>query len=135
MPFSLETFTRPLYTQGSAIPTIVHENAHQWWGDNVSVGAGATSASTSASRRTRSGCGSEHNGADLDRRYRRGRHGSRRCSTTPLYDMGPGHEFDGAGVYLKGAFFMHALRNKIGDAAFFEAMRGIQRTGPVGTCR
>ena len=41
--------------------------------------------------------------------------------------MGAGHEFDFKGVYLKGAYFIHALRNKIGDAGFFTAMRGIQR--------
>jgi aminopeptidase N len=45
---------------------------------------------------------------------------------SPLYDMGPGHEFDFNGVYVKGTFFVHALRNKVGDDAFFAAMRGIQ---------
>ena len=37
VPFSLETYTRPIYTEGVDLATIAHENGHQWWGDNVSV--------------------------------------------------------------------------------------------------
>ncbi len=40
--------------------------------------------------------------------------------------MGAGNEFDDP-VYVKGKFFVHALRNKVGDARFFRAMRAIQR--------
>jgi aminopeptidase N len=127
VPFSLETFTRPLYTQGAAIPTIVHENAHQWWGDNVSVKRWRDVCLNECLASYSQWLWSEHNGGNLDRRYRRGVAGQPGWLTTPIYDMGAGHEFDGAGVYLKGAFFVHALRNKIGDAAFFKAMKGIQR--------
>ena len=68
---------------------------------------------------------SEHNGSDLDNHY------LRTLSTVdfsaPLYDMGPGHEFDYAGVYQKGAYFEHALRHKIGnDATYVKALKGIQ---------
>jgi aminopeptidase N len=67
----------------------------------------------------------EHNGADLDARYRGTLY--RVDFSAPLYDMGAGYEFDSGGVYEKGAYFVHALRRKIGDdAAFFGALKGIQ---------
>lgn len=126
VPFSLETFTRPIYTEGAGVQTIVHENAHQWWGDNVSV------------KRWRDVCFNEclasysqwlwdaHRGAALDDRYRRDvRRGGDSFFSLPLYDAGAGHEFD-LGVYYKGQYFVHALRNKIGDRRFFAAMKEIQ---------
>ncbi|MBA2774393.1 MAG: M1 family metallopeptidase [Nocardioidaceae bacterium] len=126
VPFSLETFTRPVYTEGAGIQTIVHENAHQWWGDNVSV------------KRWRDVCFNEclasysqwlwdaHKGTDLDARYRRNvRSDGSSLFSWPLYDTGAGHEFD-VGVYYKGKYFVHALRNKVGDRRFFAAMREIQ---------
>ena len=126
VPFSLETYTRPIYTEGADIETIVHENAHQWWGDNVSI------------KRWRDICLNEclasysqwlwraHLGQDLDSLYRQGVAGPPSWFDAPLYDMGAGKEFDFDGVYLKGTYFVHALRNKIGDDAFFAAMQEIQ---------
>lgn len=123
--FSLETFSRPVYTAGIPFETIVHENAHQWWGDNVSV------------RRWRDVCFNEcmasyaqwlwreHTGDDLDTYYRKTI--NQVDFSVPLYDMGPGNEFTFAGVYVKGAYFEHALRRKIGDdATYFAALQGIQ---------
>ncbi len=45
--------------------------------------------------------------------------------------MGAGNEFDSP-VYVKGKFFVHALRNKIGDVRFFRAMRAIQHANAGG---
>lgn len=126
VPFSLETYTRPLYTEGAGVSTIVHENAHQWWGDNVSI------------RRWRDICFNEclasysqwlwleHRGVDLDERYSREVSGGPSWFDVPLYDMGAGNEFEFQGIYLKGTYFVHALRNKIGDTRFFAAMKEIQ---------
>ena len=53
--FALENQTRPTYpfVGGSATCLLVHELAHQWFGDSVSVaGAGATSGSTRGSPAT-----------------------------------------------------------------------------------
>ncbi len=123
--FSLETFTRPVYTAGVGISTIVHENAHQWWGDNVSIRRWRDICLNECMASYAQWLWSEHNGVDLDARYR-----STVMSidfSAPLYDMGPGHEFDYAGVYLKGAYFEHALRRLVGDdGAYFSALKGIQ---------
>ncbi len=127
VPFSLETFTRPLYTRGAGVATIVHENAHQWWGDNVSIKRWRDICLNECLASYSQWLWAERNGRDLDRRYRRGVSGTPGWLAAPIYDMGAGHEFDSIGVYLKGAFFVHALRNKVGDRAFFRAMRGIQR--------
>lgn len=130
--FSLETYTRPLYTEGVDVSTIVHENAHQWWGDHVSI------------RRWRDICLSEcfasysqwlwveHKGANLNHFYKSTLSSRDFMFDNPLYDMGPGHEFDYYGVYLKGKYFLHALRAKLGSARFFASMRAIQTNWAVG---
>ena len=128
VPFSLETYTRPIYTEGADVGTIVHENGHQWWGDNVSI------------KRWRDICFNECFASYSQwlvaraqrRRPRRAlpqvmmsddpdvhglpavRHGCR--ATSSIFE----------GVYLKGRCFVHALRNLIGDDAFFAAMQEIQ---------
>src|SRR5690606_40099676 len=37
LPFSLETQTRPLYAPWADLNTVVHEIAHQWWGNAVTL--------------------------------------------------------------------------------------------------
>jgi aminopeptidase N len=127
VPFSIETFTRPLYFEGADASTIAHENAHQWWGDNISVKRWRDVCLNECLASYSQWLWQEHLGADLDAQYRSGVAGRPSWLKAPLYDMGAGHEFDFQGVYLKGAFFVHALRNKIGDKAFFRAMQAIQR--------
>jgi aminopeptidase N len=124
--FSLETYTRPIYVEGVGVSTIVHENAHQWWGDNVSVKRWRDICLNECLATYSQWLWAEHNGSNLDDYYRAGVTGDTSFFDFPLYDMGPGHEFDFKGVYMKGGFFIHALRNKIGDDAFFAAMRQIQ---------
>ncbi len=127
IPYELETYTRPVYSRSTSLITIVHENGHQWWGDNVSLRRWRDICLNECLASYSEWLWDEHNGVNLDRRYRhqikeRGRHLFR----MNLYDMGPDHEFDFA-VYVKGKFFVHALRNKVGDRRFFSAMRSIQR--------
>ncbi|MEP6666747.1 MAG: M1 family aminopeptidase, partial [Nocardioidaceae bacterium] len=128
VPFSLETFTRPVYTEAADLTTIVHENGHQWWGDNVSVKRWRDVCLNECLASYSQWLWDEHKGTDLDARYEVGVAEGPQSTflDAPLYDMGAGHEFDFAGVYQKGSFFVHALRNKIGDDAFFAAMKQIQ---------
>ncbi|MBA3232951.1 MAG: M1 family metallopeptidase [Propionibacteriales bacterium] len=126
VPFSLETFTRPVYSQGAGVQTIAHENGHQWWGDNVSVRRWRDICLNECLASYSQWLWDEHNGKDLDRRYHRQvRRNGPSVFELPLYDMGAGHEFDSA-VYYKGKWFVHALRHKIGGQHFFAAMRQIQ---------
>jgi len=119
--YALETQTRPIYPPQGSVEIIVHENAHQWFGDTVSL------------RRWSDICLNEciasyaqwlwreaKNGANLDQDYREA---VRRVDFRPkLHEMGAGNEF--RGVYTKGPLAMHALRRQIGDAAFDAVLRG-----------
>ena len=117
--FSLETQSRPTYTsKGANLTTIVHEQAHQWYGDSVSV------------NRWRDIClnecfasyaqwmwneDKEHQ--NLDDKYRQTvAKEPPQFWSGPLVDMGAGNEF--TSVYDKGQLALHALRRQIGDADF-----------------
>jgi len=126
VPFSLETFTRPMYVENVDLSTIVHENGHQWWGDNVSIKRWRDICLSECFASYSSWLWDEAQGADLDARYHASVDQPGPWMSYPLYDMGPGHEFDGPGVYFKGTFFLHALRHKLGDAAFFSSLQAIQ---------
>jgi aminopeptidase N len=127
IPYELETFTRPIYSRSTGLLTIVHENGHQWWGDNVSIKRWRDICLNECLASYSEWLWDEHNGVDLDHRYRiRVARIGDSLFSGKLYDMGANHEFD-TPVYVKGKYFVHALRNKIGDASFFRAMRGIQR--------
>ncbi len=132
IPYELETFTRPMYSRYTPLTTIVHENGHQWWGDNVSLRRWKDICLNECLASYSEWLWDEHNGVDLDQRYRRLVHQyGDQLFAGKLYDMGAGHEFD-APVYVKGKFFVHALRNKIGDVRFFRAMRTIQHAKAGG---
>ena len=127
IPYELETYTRPIYSRFTIPITIVHENGHQWWGDNVALRRWKDICLNECLASYSEWLWDEHNGANLDHRYRHLiAHYGDQLFSGKLYDMGAGHEFD-APVYVKGKFFVHALRNKVGDVRFFRAMRGIQK--------
>ncbi|MFC9994025.1 M1 family metallopeptidase [Nocardia sp. NPDC127526] len=123
--FSLETQTRPIYAPWTDMNTVVHENAHQWWGNSVSV------------KDWRDVCLNEcfasytadilwperKNHRDPDAIYLRAlaRAEQRDIWSIPLYDAGKGNEF--TTVYSRGPLFLHALRRTIGDDVFFTAVR------------
>jgi len=122
--FSLETQGRPTYTsRGANLTTIVHEQAHQWYGDSVSV------------HRWRDVClnecfasyaqwmwDEEKEHQNLDDRYRAAVEQARpQLWSGKLVDMGPGNEF--GAVYTKGKLAVHALRRQIGEQNFEQLLR------------
>ena len=119
--YALETQSRPVYSPRPGLETIVHENAHQWFGDSVTLANWADIClneclATYAQWLWREG----KQGADLDENYR---DAVERVDFRPkLYDMGAGNEF--RGVYSKGPLAIHALRRQIGDASFDAVLRG-----------
>ena len=121
--FSLETQGRPIYANWAENDVVVHENAHQWYGNSVSV------------KEWRDICLNEcfasyaqwlwdeaKEGVDLDEEYR-----TQVARTTDqfwsgkLYDMGAGNEF--SAVYQKGPLALHALRRQIGEDAFNRVLK------------
>ncbi|MGH3623047.1 MAG: M1 family metallopeptidase [Sciscionella sp.] len=124
--YSLETQTRPVYSEGVDLATIVHENAHQWYGDSVSVRDWKDICLNECFASYAEDLWAEaKEGVDLDARYRaavRSVRNSQGFWAGKLYDMGAGNEFDA--VYTKGALALHALRRQIGDEAFDKILKG-----------
>jgi aminopeptidase N len=124
--FSLETQTRPVYAGWTRLDTVVHENAHQWFGDSVSVADWADICLNECFASYSQWLWAEgKEGRNLDDLYREQVDQSRNRSgywARKLYDMGRGNEF--RGVYDKGILAVHALRRQIGDDAFFKVLKG-----------
>ncbi|MDT7785235.1 MAG: hypothetical protein QOF58_3654 [Pseudonocardiales bacterium] len=122
--FSLETQTRPTYASWADLETVVHENAHQWFGDSVTISNWADICLNECLASYSQWLWLEKGGTNLDERYR-GRVDELRTKSSfwapKLYDMGKGNEF--RGVYDKGIMAMHALRKQVGDDVFFKALQ------------
>ncbi|GLZ32899.1 peptidase [Lentzea sp. NBRC 105346] len=122
--FSLETQTRPVYAAWADLETIVHENAHQWFGDSVSITTWADICLNECLASYSQWLWAEHEGQNLDDRYRtriQELKGETSFWAAKLYDMGKGNEFKG--VYTKGLLAMHALRKQVGDQVFKQALQ------------
>ena len=117
--FSLETQTRPTYTADAPLLTLVHENAHQWFGDSVSLENWSDTCLNECFASYAQWLWAEREGQNLDDRYRAAIEitgGSTDFWARKLVGMGQGHEFEG--VYDKGILALHALRRKVGDTTF-----------------
>lgn len=122
--FSLETLSRPTFSILAAnLTTIVHENAHQWYGDSVSVDQWKDVCMNECFASYAQWLWSEaKDGVDLNARY------LTTVAQEPaafwagkLYDMGPGKEF--TSVYSKGPLALQALRATIGEKAFAQVLK------------
>jgi aminopeptidase N len=123
--YALELQTRSVYSPDPGIDVIVHENAHQWFGDAVTLRSWADICLNECFASYASWLWREATeGVDLDPYYEsqleRTDFGRR------LYDMGAGNEF--RGVYSKGPVAVHALRRYIGDDVFFAVLKSWTRT-------
>jgi aminopeptidase N len=127
----LETQTRPIYDARAILDRnfepglLTHELAHMWFGDNVTVRQWndifttegyASWAQWGAAERTG---GRKANDA-LNRAYERLKNDDNFWKIT-MIDPGKAHLFDA--VYLRGPMALQALRNVIGDEAFFKLSR------------
>ncbi|ADL47928.1 M1 family metallopeptidase [Micromonospora aurantiaca (nom. illeg.)] len=129
--FALETQTRPVYgpgfwRRGANTYVVVHENAHQWFGDSVSVAdwrhiwlneGFASYAEWLWSEEQGEGTAQElfdftYDSYPADSEFWQVRPG----------DPGPSGIFDAA-VYDRGAMALHQIRLAVGDAAFFRILR------------
>lgn len=126
LQFALETATRPVYASWVSLDTVVHETAHQWYGDDVMI------------ERWSDVCLNEcfasyapwlyHadvDGTDLDKLWKQQMAqvaGEPSFWRIPLVDMGAGNEF--TSVYDRGPLALHALRHEMGEKAFAELLKG-----------
>ncbi len=132
LPFGgLETQTRPVYDAKSILNAdfesglIDHELAHMWFGDNVTVrqwndifiSEGYASWAQWGARERRGGRNANDS---LNRAYERLANNDDFWKIT-MIDPSRAHLFDA--VYLRGPMALQALRNVIGDEAFFRLAR------------
>ncbi|WP_433757436.1 M1 family metallopeptidase [Nocardia sp. CA-135398] len=126
LEFSLETQTRPIYAPWTDLQTVVHEIAHQWWGDSVSVRQWSDICLNEcfASYTADYLWPEQKEDKDVDAAYRetiRKNRDNQKFWDIPLENPGVGNEF--TAVYYRGPLFLHALRKQLGDDVFFTAVR------------
>jgi aminopeptidase N len=121
--FSLEIQGRPIYAAWAELSVVVHENAHQWYGDSVTVQSWADICLNECFASYAQWLWDEaKEGVNLDDQYRQEvARATDRFWSGKLYDMGAGNEF--TSVYDKGPMALHALRREIGEKAFNRVLR------------
>ncbi|MEU1972438.1 M1 family metallopeptidase [Microbacterium sp. NPDC019599] len=128
--FALETQTRPVYSKdfwsdGQNDGVVVHELAHQWFGDSVPLDRWADIWLNEGFATYAEWLWSEYDGGpapqDYFEAYYNGIPDDDPFWSVVIGDPGPDLLFDGA-VYDRGAMTLQALRNTIGDDAFFELL-------------
>ncbi|MGW6728172.1 M1 family metallopeptidase [Nocardia sp. NPDC055029] len=126
IPFALETQTRPTYAPWADLDTVVHELAHQWWGDTMSVKQWSDICLNEcfASYTAEYLWIERVEQADVDTKYRETIAKFRddpEFWEIALANPGVGNEF--TSVYYRGPLFLHALRKLLGEDVFFTAIR------------
>jgi aminopeptidase N len=125
--YALETQTRPIFNQAPSEVTLAHELAHQWFGDSVSLRAwpdmwlneGFATWSEWRWTEQRGGLTTKQQFEALMQEP-----GSRESlwNPPPAAIPGPAMLFADS-VYERGAMALEALRQQIGDDAFYATMR------------
>ena len=126
--FALENQTRPTYPAvgGSYTSLVVHELAHQWFGDDVAVARWSDiwlneGFATFMEWRWAETHGGRTAAATLSSSYDNVAAGSQFWSVV-VGDPGADKVFDNA-VYNRGAMTLQALRNRVGDQVFWKVLR------------
>ena len=137
--FALENQSRPTYpflgAGHQAHTVLVHELAHQWFGDQVSIERWRDlwlneGFATWVEWRYDETHGAQSAGRRLESEYAAHPAGDAFWQTR-IADPGPGRMF-GQPVYLRGAMTLQALRQRIGDAAFNRLLRAWVRQHSYG---
>ncbi|MFI6638279.1 M1 family metallopeptidase [Streptomyces sp. NPDC050504] len=141
--YALETQTRPFYSprqfaNGANVSVVVHEIAHQWYGDSVSVNHWKDIWVNEGFARYSQWLWSEKEGEGTAQEIADYVYASRAADdpfwTVKPGDPGPDNQFHIA-VYDRGALALQALRNKIGDKDFFAILKGWPQANKYGNAR
>ncbi|MCW7944220.1 metallopeptidase [Streptomyces hygroscopicus] len=137
--FSLEVQSKPAYSAVRNETTIVHELAHQWFGDSVSVERWKDIWLNEGFATYAQWLWAEHKGTRSAHDSFLAAYGARQSDTAfwqiKVADPQRDTMFASA-VYERGAMTLQALRERIGDTAFFRllpAWTALHRYGNAGT--
>ena len=124
--YALETQSRPVYDSAPDLSTLVHENAHQWFGDSVSLTSWKDIWLNEGFATYAEWLYAEQHGGDsaqkaFDDLY--AKPASDELWEFPPGDPGSGANIFGTPVYARGAMTLHVLRKTVGDRAFFGILR------------
>ncbi|GAB2724074.1 M1 family metallopeptidase [Kitasatospora kifunensis] len=129
--YALETQTRAFYSPkqfagGANTSVVVHELAHQWYGDSVSLERWSDIWLNEGFATYAQWLWSEHEGegtaAQLADYVYTSHPANDSFWTVKPGDPGPDKQFDAA-VYDRGALAIQVLRNTVGDDAFFKLLK------------
>jgi aminopeptidase N len=124
--FSLETQTRPTYPLGVTDTLMVHELAHQWFGDSVSVHHWRDVWLNEGFATFMQALWNEDHGGPSTRRWLHETYAANPAGGAfwqlRISDPGPRHLFDWP-VYQRGAMALAALRERMGPHDFARLLR------------
>ena len=122
-PAALETQTISVFgTPAISESIVVHEAAHQWFGDSVSPATWQDVWLNEGFATYAEWLWFEHTGGHIDDVAENTRRFLGSADHRPIGDPGVDELFGGA-VYQRGALTLHALRREVGDEVFFEILR------------
>jgi aminopeptidase N len=126
--YSLETQTRPTFTFGVDDDILVHELAHQWFGDSVSLQTWPNIWLNEGFATYAEWLWSGHIGKQTPQQIFDGLYATPASSTLWTAPPGPSvlpgpKELFSDPVYDRGAMTLQALRDTIGDTDFFDVLR------------
>ncbi|MFI6039461.1 M1 family metallopeptidase [Streptomyces sp. NPDC051315] len=129
--YALETQTRPVYDRAPDLSTLVHESAHQWFGDSVSLTSWKEIWLNEGLATYTEWLYAEQHGGDSAQRAFDALYDTPADDDLwafPPGDPGSGAHLFGTPVYARGAMALHALRTAVGDRAFVRVLRDWART-------
>ena len=127
--YALETQTRPVFTAAVDDSTLVHELAHQWFGDSVALKTWPNMWLNEGFATYVEWMWSQREGGPTPAQLADEAYASKPADD-PFWTIAPGPdtlpdptELFGEPVYLRGAMTLQALRTEIGDEVFFRVLR------------
>ncbi len=122
---ALECQTLSVYSRGCNLQVIVHELAHQWFGNCVSPDLWRDMWLNEGFASYSEWLWDEHEGGQeaYERSVRRAYGRLRTSKTGSPFDPGVTRVFSGR-VYTRGAMVLHGLRTEVGDETFFRILKG-----------
>ncbi|MCX5001563.1 M1 family metallopeptidase [Streptomyces sp. NBC_00638] len=124
--YALETQTRPVYDSAPDLDTLVHESAHQWFGDSVTLTKWKDiwlneGFATYAEWLYEEQHGGKSAQQTFDSLY--ATPAGKDLWAFPPADPGSGEHIFETPVYARGAMTLHKLRTAVGDPVFFRILR------------